>query len=372
VFLFSLLAVAGASAEEPVQPFLDGLRLRGFYDEALDYLDRLESRGNLPEDLSETIAYERAVTYALAARNHRDLAVKKRRLVAAQDELSRFLADHPDHRLAEAAKSRLGAILVDQAQILLDGAPTPMEPAQRRARLAQARAMFERARPFFKTVQDKLREKLLEMPRRLDPVADAGKIAERDRLRSQYIQTQLMRAAIEYKIGLTYDPDEEGRRATVQQAAAAYSEMYSKYRTRLAGLYARLYEGRCWQTLGDHQRALRLYEELLELPHTAPALVQLKTEVLQSALECWLDGPRKDYDQAIRHGEPWAAVVAAEKLSSENVATVLRCLARAYRLKADSLAGDSPEMEKCLTRAHALKEQAAELERELETPGEGD
>jgi len=71
-----LLAVACqhslCGAVEPARAFLEGLRARGYYDTALEYLDQMASSPLAPTEFKEALPYERGVTLIAAARTQRD------------------------------------------------------------------------------------------------------------------------------------------------------------------------------------------------------------------------------------------------------------------------------------------------------------
>lgn len=59
-----LLSVSAASVlgQEPFLQFAEGLRQRGYYDTAAQYLDSLKTRTDLPAEVREVLDLERGVT----------------------------------------------------------------------------------------------------------------------------------------------------------------------------------------------------------------------------------------------------------------------------------------------------------------------
>ena len=146
--------------------------------------------------------------------------------------------------------------------------------------------MFDEAQAIYLSQQERLRETLLKLPRHLDAVKDPGLIDLRERLRSRYVEVQLLKAGIWQKKAETY-PDESPERVQALRAAATeYRSLYEKYSSRNAGLYARYYEGRCHQQAGDIDAALATYKDLLEMPGAATSFFDLTTNALNTALEC--------------------------------------------------------------------------------------
>jgi cellulose synthase operon protein C len=109
----------------------------------------------------------------------------------------------------------------------------------------------------------------------------------RDILRTDYLQAQLLAAAVKEETADTKKPGSPEYKALVTTAAEQYGEVYDKYRTRLAGLYARMYQGRCSQKLGNHKDALSYFGELLEQPDNPEEFRTLKTKTLLLAKDSW-------------------------------------------------------------------------------------
>ena len=57
-----LMASSPAPAVEPAREFLAALRSRKYFDEALEYLDRIAKNPAAPIELKETLLYEKGVT----------------------------------------------------------------------------------------------------------------------------------------------------------------------------------------------------------------------------------------------------------------------------------------------------------------------
>jgi tetratricopeptide (TPR) repeat protein len=67
-----------------------------------------------------------------------------------------------------------------------------------------------------------------------------------------------------------------------------YDEIYEKYRTRLAGLYARLYQARCEQKLGKHKEAMALLNnDVFSQPDQPDPFRTLKIKGTILAMESW-------------------------------------------------------------------------------------
>jgi len=113
-----LSAASHARASEPAQAFLDGLRERGYFDTATDYLDAALDSPLVPGRFKQTALYEKGLIFVLGASHERDPAVQETQLNEGQKALQQFLSDQPSHLLATAARSQLGNVLVKQSLII--------------------------------------------------------------------------------------------------------------------------------------------------------------------------------------------------------------------------------------------------------------
>jgi len=62
-----MLGVRPPGAAEEARRFLDGLRERGLYDMALEYLEQMRTSPLCPDELKEAIDYEAGVTLVTSA-----------------------------------------------------------------------------------------------------------------------------------------------------------------------------------------------------------------------------------------------------------------------------------------------------------------
>lgn len=370
---FVVVCAASVKAREPDREFLEGLRLRGYHDVALEYIDRLEKRSDISASLAETLDYERAVTLEMAAADPAaDPARSGELLDAAISRLRQFLGSHADHQLAMAARFRLGAMLATRAQLLANSLRWREDPTEARQLAAKARTMFDEAQEIYVSQQQRLRENLLKLPRHVDPVKDSGLIDLRERLRSRYVEVQLLKVGILQKKAEAFAVGSLERLQTLRTAAAEYHSISTKYSTRKAGLYARYYEGLCHRQAGDVDAALAAYKELLDMPGAADSFFDLTTDVLKAALECWFDDDRKNYEQASHYGQRWLEDSSPDRLENSTAIEVLERLAEATRMFADSQTADSDTADRLRRRAAELNQMAQDLRAKLVENGRSD
>ncbi|MFK8113883.1 MAG: hypothetical protein AB8B91_16900 [Rubripirellula sp.] len=337
-----LLACAGNSTkgEEPARAFLDGLRSRGYNDVALDYLKSMQTSRLAPPELRQTIPYEIALTLVDSSRKERDMKVRFKTLDEAQALLKQFIDSQGSHPKAYAARSQLGNLIVERARIKVEQAKT----GNRQALLKEARSLYDRSFKEFSALEEVVSKELETIPKVLD-VRDkdqARQAGRRNQLRADNLQTELLSAAI---LEETADTVPDGSKLHIDyltKAADRYDGIYKRYRSRLAGLYARMYQGRCNHRLGKTKDALGYYGELLDQPDTPDAFRILKTKALRLALESWMSPQEKKYAVAIKTASEWITTVPRTAERDPDMLAIRFGLARAYKMQADDLESREP------------------------------
>lgn len=270
-------------ATEPARAFLEGLRERGYYDMAIEYLEQMKTSPLAPVEFRETLLYELGTTLIQSSRDQRDINLRQAQLEEAAQALQQFIGMMPDHPMVTSANSQLGSLKVERARIKVEQAKQPNAKTQ--ALLNEAADIYVDAYQVFEQAQIDLRERLTRMTN--IPEKDTRAIELRDVLRTDYLQAQLLAAAVKEETADTKKPGSEEYKQLVTEAAEQYGQVYEKYRTRLAGLYARMYQGRCSQKLGNHKDALSYFGELLGQPDNPEEFRTLKTRTLLLAKDSW-------------------------------------------------------------------------------------
>ena len=237
--------------------------------------------------------YERGMKMLEEARQQRNFERRIELLDEAEAVFQTFLKENPEHSSAYSARSHIGNILIERARMQMERARNTDGNTQ-----AEARRLYEQAYEIFEKMEAELKTMLAEFALPPKP----GRLAIRDRLRADYLQAQLLMAAVLEESADTYDSEDAKRQEILAKAAEEYREISRKYRTLLAGQYAQLYRGRCLWKSGKCKEALQCFEEVLGQPDVKE-FIAVKTKALCLALECWLDDSQKQYRQATVRGE---------------------------------------------------------------------
>lgn len=326
-----------ARANEPARAFLEGLRERGYYDMAIEYLEQMKTSPIAPVEFRETLLYELGTTLIQSSRDQRDIKIRQAQLAEAADALQQFIGMMPDHPLVTSANSQLGNLKVERARIKVEQSKQPK--AKTSALLNAAAEIYLDAYQVFEQAQIELRERLTRMTN--IPEKDRRAIELRDVLRTDYLQAQLLAAAVKEEMADTKKPGSDEYKKLVTEAAEQYGQIYEKYRTRLAGLYAKMYQGRCSQKLGNHKDALSYFGELLEQPDNPEEFRTLKTRTLLLAKDSWQAS--RLHAEAVKRLGAWVDGARPNETREPEWLELRLALARAQWALAQDLRADNPK-----------------------------
>jgi len=336
-FFFSVLCApvvcAPVLAEEPALEFLDGLRNRGYHDTALDYLKGLETSRLLPAGMRDILGYETALTLVIASRSSGELEERYKMLDEAQTLLREFITTKSKHPKLYAARSQLGNLIVERARIKVGEAKSGDPLALK----AEARQLYDQAFKECGVLEAAVSKELDLIPKVLNMRdREEAKLAERRKqLRADNLQTELLAAAIREEAADTVPAGSKAWTEYLVEAAGLYDAIYKKYRSRLAGLYARMYQGRCNHRLGRTKDALGHYGELLDQPSTPESFWNLKTKTLRLAMDSWLDPQQRKYVEAIKQASGWVEAAPRSTQRSPDMLAIRLSLAVALQMQAE-------------------------------------
>ncbi|MDB4695010.1 hypothetical protein OAF47_00920 [bacterium] len=329
----AVLVGSPVNAEEPAREFLDGLRDRGYHDTALEYLESLETSRLVPADMRDVLGFETALTLVDASRASGELAERYGMLNEAQTLLRKFIDTHGSHPRMYAARSQLGNLIVERARIKVGEAKTGNAEALKN----EARKLYDQAFKECGLLEAAVTKELDLIPKVLNVKdREEAKLAERRKqLRADNLQTELLAAAILEESADTVAPGSKARTDYLVEAASLYDAIYKKYRSRLAGLYARMYQGRCNHRLGRTKDALGYYGELLDQPSAPEPFWNLKTKTLRLAMDSWLDPQQRKYVEAIKQASGWVDAAPRSAQRSPDLLAIRLSLALAQQMQAE-------------------------------------
>ena len=152
-------------------------------------------------------------------------------------------------------------------------------------------------------------------------------------LQAALVQVRLLRAAVAKEMVGTYAADDPARLQLLRQAAGQFLAVGRDHRTRLVGLYARLYAGDCYMELGETASALEQYETIADVPDRPTPLAALKKLAVWRTMNCLLKQDPPQFERAIAIGSAWLRTTdELDKKDPDKLAAHL-FLARAYLLR---------------------------------------
>ena len=299
-----VLACASADAAEPYLEFVAGLRARGYFDTALDYLSEIETQQDVPADIKAMILFERGLTHLQQSRSDRSPEARSKRLDLAQAQFEQFVKAHPNHAKAGEANSQQANILLGRAQVNVWQARSPSNASRKAELRNEARQLIGKARQILKTAHDQFRSKYESFAKFIPPEQKTLYNA-RARAELDYMKAQLDLAHCTYEEGQTYDSESEQRGEILTRASQQYEEVHNKYRGMVGGLFARLWQGKCFEEQGDLGKALGIYNELLLHSDSSPVMRKLQDQARHFRYICLNDDSKKDYKLVAQEANVW-------------------------------------------------------------------
>ncbi len=354
---------AGTRGAEPFHEFVDALRQRGYFDAALDYLDRAGGNRLINEADRQSALFEAGRTLVEQAQVERDFERRLEQLDAARQRFEKFRDQHPEHPLAAGAGLQLGDVLLERGRAEVDRAVRRPTEAEREAGWALARPLFEAAQSVFSQSEGLFDERFRAFPTTIDS-KHPEQVAAKRQAQHDLIAARLKGAQVLYEAAQAFAPGSAEARQRLEQAAEKNGALYQDYRRVLAGLIARMRQGRCQQELGHLKQALAYYGELLDQPDDKPDLRILRTTTLRMALECWLSPNENKVDEVIRRGTDWLAQARPDEARTSDGLAIRWHTADAWQRRGQALGENDPQRGNTLDKAVDLAEVVAA------TPGE--
>ncbi|MEO1497240.1 MAG: hypothetical protein AAFV43_08835 [Planctomycetota bacterium] len=366
VALLGALAFAGPVVGQTVaaeQRLIDRLVEEDLGEFAIDYLERAAADPLIPDEFKRVAPYRIAKLRVNEALRRRDAASRR----AALDEAIALLAKLPkpsevggaEGRALTDAVGRLALAEADEARrqslTALSGIPgITVKRARRELRGAKKR---------LRTAVERY-EAELEALRGVSSGTPDGD--RRGDLRLRLAQARLLAARLDNELASTYASGSDEAEKLNRAAAERLGELYQKYSKWVVGLYAHLYEGRCYRQLGEHALAAGCFESLVTQPATTPELSRLVT--LANAELVALRLATNDVAVAVEDGEAWLDTLEGSQREGAEAATLRYWVGIAkQRLAAGDGLNDSAR-KRLLRSARELLGEAARTPSEVQAP----
>ncbi len=297
-------AVATSEARAADDPrfaagFIQGLRERGYYDLALDYLTALRADKDTPSDVRARLDFEEGRALVDAATHGSDPEVSRRQFDQARDRLEAYIKANPGKPEMVEALVDLAHLLYERGRNATIEADESRNPGDKEARLVAARGFFDSARASYNQAFDRLDSKFKNYPNFLDE-GDPLK-ADKERVHTARMNAELRRAVVDYDTAQTYPPDSPARKEILERTRKTFHDVYNRYRTQMAGITAQMWEAKCFEEAGDLNAAMGIYDALLQ--HRDPHLIRLQKQV--DYFRIIVLGKRKQFALAADEAVTW-------------------------------------------------------------------
>lgn len=301
-----LASTCSLHAEEPVSNFVNGLKSQGYFDTAMEYLAIIEQRQDIPAEVRAVVPYERAMLMVSESRSIRNTESRNDKLNIAEVELNKFISGNPDHPKFGQASTQLGTIQLERARGLIWEARSPANEAKKGEFQEKARADIVKAKDTFQKAHDRYEAEYKAFKVYIAP-DEKELLAKRSAVEKAYMQAQLYLAQARYEEGQTYDAGSTERSEILTDASKQFETIHEKYRSIVAGLFARMWQGKCFEEQNEIGKALGIYNELLGHGGEKPSatLLNLQDRVLRFRLICLNHEAKRDFQLVITEGEGW-------------------------------------------------------------------
>ncbi len=312
-----IFAAPVPGADPPVEKMLDGLRQNRYYDMAIPYLEQMRERPDCPADFKERIDYEIGATLLEAADATETASERETTLDQATAAIQKFLKEHPTHELAGPSSTQIGRVLLLRGAGRVQQAELPGVAADdKSAKLAEARTFFDQAQAALEGAENRCYEKaktLQEEAKTDNSERAQGKLEE---AYGELLQARLLLVNIADRRARTYAPDSKEYKEQLEAAAKRYAELFEKNEERIGGLQARNFEGKVYSDLGQNDKAIEIFREMLTLPDGSGTIRSMKRQSYLWLIETLLKPAAKKYDEAIQAAAKWKEDALPNELGS--------------------------------------------------------
>jgi tetratricopeptide (TPR) repeat protein len=266
------LCGGGASAREEPLRFVHALQRSGYGDMAVEYLNLLAKRPDLPPEIREVWDLEMSKSLKAAAADAFDARDHERLLDQSQKYLAKFLKEKPGHAATANALAEWGDFLLKQAQELIHAANAfeGKNAAEQQKMLTEARTDLANAQEKFQQAASRFEARVKQLSPRTRPSSRKPERVEvveaRQEAETALRDAEFQLAWIDYCTAQAYPAKGPERAAALQKAGKAFDDIFQQNRSgggQTVGLYAHLWHGKAAEELGDNQLAIDIYDEVL-------------------------------------------------------------------------------------------------------------
>ena len=338
------------------------MRDRGHFDLALEYLDAAEKSRAVSEEFRGRLDYERAATRLQQAQRMGDAAERERAVSRARKSLESYLASTDDAALAAEGSGKLAAALAEQGRVGIVKAERLTradDKAEKNRLLQSARKSYDDARKLYQRAEADY-SKAVDALKVVKPGSPEAR--RRLNLKMRLAGVRVMGARSLYDKAKSYGKSSKTFKQLNEEAATELVEHADRYYDQPIGMYASLYEGWCYQAVGNHKLAVGCFEELTSQDGSVDAFREVIT--LGHVYLALSRIAQKQYESAYEGATDWLGELSANELPVASAALKYQA-GDAARLLAESEQGG--DKRRRLVRAQQLLRQAGRVPGEFQS-----
>jgi hypothetical protein len=207
-----------------------------------------------------------------------------------------------DGKESSQALTEEGRALIGKANQLIWKAD-PADPIARETSLAAARRLLKKSREKLQAAHDQNKTAYDVFPKFIPQ--DDDDYENRREAEVLYLSSQMDLAICSYTEAHGFQAGSKQFQDQLRAAADEFKTIHERYRSMVAGLYARLWQGKCLEEQNEIGKALGIYNELLAHPGRSNAMKKVQDMSLHFRMVCLNSDSRKDYQLVVNEAEQW-------------------------------------------------------------------
>ncbi len=308
-----VFGVSETRGEEPYQRFLDRLRNEKLFDLALVYLSDLEANPYVTEEYKTQIPLERGILfYNAAAVMSAKNPLRAAKLDKAEQAMREFLQQRKQHPRRGEAQLTLGNLLLIRAEEARQAVGPEIKQD-----VADAIKFYTSAHELFEETIKELAAILENIKGARTDAGDTQQIEYRNQVRGDVRRAQLYSASSIENRGRSRVPKSADWSKDLEQAMAAYTDLYLKSKESIAiQTYALFYRSGIQDALGKTDDAIDGYMRILD-QEIVDELRTIQTESLTKLLP--LLATQGKFPIAVERGDRWDGQIRPDERQSQQV-----------------------------------------------------
>jgi tetratricopeptide (TPR) repeat protein len=338
---------APSRADERFLDFIQSLHENGYHDVAAEYVEQIRRRPNAPPEIKAIADFLIGKSLLGGAERVTDVRHRDEQLDRARTHFERFVREQPGDEHVPEAQMDLAQILVARGRLALLQADNPNNEARRGEFQGQARGHFDAARKSFADARDRFSAALKSFPAFI-PETDKKQREAKSQARINLMQAMLNLGLVEYEFAQSYNKDSPDFKKTLTDAISLFEGVHTEFRTLLGGQYARLWQGKCYEELGELKKAEGRYDALLQHEDTSAAMKALQRHA--QFFKVIILNKQGDHALAAELAKNWLQVNGRERRSEVGIGVQFE-QAQALITMSSTLPAKGSERQRMLTQA---------------------